>query len=262
MRQPAVWILLASLSAAPAGAFTRSRDPDTRACLWWETRQVRVLLNEACSADLPRAQCETAVWASLAIWNEAPCSDFQFLSGGLSSRTDVGFDEDHWDDNVNLILWTESSWRHDETAIAMTTTTYDRHTGQVVDTDVELNGLSYTFTAIESPNVIVDIQNTLAHEAGHMLGLDHSSDPEACMFATAPEGETKKRDLAQDDIDGVCHIYPTGQPIAACPGGPAIDPGGDGGCGQMPRSSGPSALIWLLALGAIILRSRTHVSDS
>ena len=45
-------------------------------------------------------------------------------------------------------------------------------------------------------------------EEGHFLGLDHSSQPSAVMYASYPGG--LKRTLTSDDIAGVCFLYPTG----------------------------------------------------
>ena len=52
-----------------------------------------------------------------------------------------------------------------------------------------------------------DLQNTLTHELGHALGLDHSSIPQATMAASSTQGETSKRALHQDDKEGHSYIY-------------------------------------------------------
>ncbi|XP_057605395.1 matrilysin [Hippopotamus amphibius kiboko] len=46
-----------------------------------------------------------------------------------------------------------------------------------------------------------------AHELGHSLGLDHSSDPNAVMYPTYGEGESKNFKLSQDDINGIQKLY-------------------------------------------------------
>ena len=57
-----------------------------------------------------------------------------------------------------------------------------------------------------------DVQNVMTHEFGHWLELRDVYDPEATMYGYIDMGETKKRSLAQDDIDGIRHIYGTGDP--------------------------------------------------
>ncbi len=253
-----ILVLLLSVLSTDAHAFTRSRDPDTKACLWWKHRLVKVVLNNACSQDVPVNNCANAVWTTLDVWNNPTCSDFRFVSGGTTSRTDVGFDQDNWDDNINLIIWQNDNWPHDDSAIALTTSTYDRLTGEVVDTDVEFNGVNFTFSTAESPDVIVDISNTLAHEAGHMLGLDHSSDTSASMYAYAPEGETQKRNLSQDDIDGLCHVYPAGLDLPPCEGFiPPDNTDNGGGCGCTTKGQTlPSWFGWLIVLAFGFIDSR------
>lgn len=53
-----------------------------------------------------------------------------------------------------------------------------------------------------------DIQNCITHEFGHMLGLyEEFVETEATMYHKAAPGETKKRDLHQDDLNGFFAIY-------------------------------------------------------
>ncbi len=55
---------------------------------------------------------------------------------------------------------------------------------------------------------IQDIETIALHELGHVLGLDHSSDPQAVMYPTAPMGAVRRK-LSADDINGIRTIYPT-----------------------------------------------------
>ena len=128
-----------------------------------------------------------------------------------------------------------------------------------MDTDVEFNGVSFTFSTSDSAVDRMDIGNTLAHEAGHMLGLDHSSNPEATMWGTADLGELKKRDLTEDDVDGLCHVYPVGEDLPACPGGPP--PPDDGGCSAAGKSDSMLSLIGMAFL-AYMFRRRRHADVS
>lgn len=52
-----------------------------------------------------------------------------------------------------------------------------------------------------------DVQNIATHEFGHWLCLGHSSDTEATMYKNAAAGETKRRTLNTDDIQGIRSIY-------------------------------------------------------
>ncbi|KAL3031383.1 hypothetical protein AAZX31_02G026000 [Glycine max] len=52
----------------------------------------------------------------------------------------------------------------------------------------------------------VDLESIAVHEIGHLLGLHHSSDQRAIMYAYLPP-RTRKVNLAQDDINGIRHLY-------------------------------------------------------
>jgi hypothetical protein len=240
------WLFALVAWAPSAGAFERSQDPQTGVCLEWYVRQVTVLVNERCSDDVPAAACLAAVAAGFGVWNEPTCSDFVFVAGGTTPRTDVGFDQRDWNNNINLVVWIERDWQHEPGSIAMTTTTYDRTTGEVVDSDIEVNGEDYRYSTSGS-GTYTDIWNMIAHEAGHVLGLDHSHLPEATMYPTAAPGETLKRDLAPDDIAGLCHIYPAGQPSPLC----APRPPTEEGCASSGATGGGGLLGGLFLLGLL-----------
>lgn len=116
-------------------------------------------------------------------------------------------------DGINTIVLVKSGWAFDTSAIAVTRNFYvsgsGGKAGLIVDTDILLNGVNYEFSSQGNP-LAHDIQNIVTHEVGHFIGLGHEVDPkdtEATMFASASIGETKKRDLANNDLEGLLAAY-------------------------------------------------------
>ena len=271
--------------ALPAHAWKRTYTSGTpKMCLWWQSRGHGFQIDAQGTPDAPSADTYTAIRNSFQTWAAVSCSDLAFPEEPLSTSPQarlVGYFQGAV--NHNLVLWRKQACRnvvpandpchaqggcsntydcwddtlHGDGVIATTTTTAKSLTGEILDTDIELNdapsstGSKFTFTTVdglpcttplETGCVRIDVQNTVTHEAGHSLGLDHSTDPSATMYANAPSGDTSKRDLAPDDIQGICTIYPRGASTVTC-----LAQGGSG-CGCSQAQNGPGAVLGALAL--------------
>ena len=288
------------LVAAPASAFVRNTTAPQGSSapgpeLFWCTRQPSFVMNEKGSKNAGAEASLAAVRRSFEAWTTPDCTDLTFADDGTTSRTDVGFDSGA-SDNINLVVWREvdceqvvphtdtcllsgscgnkyGCWDHASNIIAVTTTSFDNTTGEILDADIELNGARFVFTTVDSPPcasppppgtvdcVATDIENTVTHEAGHFIGLAHSPDPSATMFASEALGETTKRVLSSDDVAGVCAIYPKGTPVPeACSqsgrgGGSGGGGGSQSGCGC---STGPDGALLggALAVAPLLARRR------
>jgi len=242
MRSLAALTLAVALSGvgAPAAAYQCSRVPPAGPSLYWATRALGYTINRTAFPSLLAQDVYDAVQASFATWQAVTCTDVHFSLLSLTDETVTGYNWRSPEDNANLIIWRNGNadtaadlWRHERGSIAVTTTTFNSRSGELLDADIEFNGQYYQFTACTPPaagcTVAYDVQNTLTHEIGHFIGLDHTplSQPgasETTMYPSAPRGEISKRDLAADDIAGFCFIYPVGQPFQQC--FPAAPPSG------------------------------------
>nr|WP_242589368.1 myxosortase-dependent metalloprotease, MXAN_2677/MXAN_2678 family [Corallococcus macrosporus] len=223
------------------------------------------------------------------------CSDFRFIRGEDWKRSiAVGYDEEHPFDNYNVVTfrerncqdvappedacWAEETcgnvyqcWAHGGATIGLTTSSFSFKDGFVVDSDIELNaaetdfGPSFLFTTVNGPPcsdtqstdcVATDVQNTMTHEIGHVIGLDHVFSTGSTMEATASQGETSKRVIDAGSAAGFCSTYPRGLPPTQCripedPGVKLVADGKGTGCGA---SAGGPVLAAVLLWGAGLIR--------
>ena len=227
--------IVCSTISSPLAAYVCTRASADGPSLAWDKRQIVLRYPQKSGVEVSLVQIQDALLSSAAEWNAPECSDFQFLVGASTDEERVGFD---WrrgtesDANQNILVFRRGSafgendsWLHPSGAIAITTLAYTRTTGRILDADIEMNDAYFSFTACEDDALactdLHDLGNTLTHELGHVVGLGHppSSQPgasEASMFSSTSIGDRKKRDLAEDDIAGLCGIYAVGEAAGEC----------------------------------------------
>jgi hypothetical protein len=226
VRGAAALVGLAAVLATPAHAFVRTRVQKgdfAGTSIFWPRRCIPFHLNNRGSDNAALGQIETAVRRSFAAWEQVDCSDTELAWQGLTNVELVGYAQSA--PNINMVVFQEDEWPHESKIIALTTVTYCSapsgapcaEAGMILDADIEMNGVDFIFTATPVPGLVrYDIQNTVTHEVGHFLGLDHTPVEDATMFAYAPAGERSKQSLADDDVAGLCEIAPHVSPVPAC----------------------------------------------
>jgi hypothetical protein len=156
-----------------------------------------------------------------------------------------------------------------------------RDDGEIMEADMEVNAVHFTFNDNGDPNDI-DMQQVFAHETGHGLGLDHTcytdsaqtplednlGNPQlycfpvsaltpgvtaATMYPFTAPGETDKRGPTKDETAAMCSMY--ADKGASCE---STDNPNSGGCSvaSAPRKSFAWAALFALAFGTLLLVGR------
>jgi hypothetical protein len=176
--------------------------------VYWVAPQLPFFVGKTGSRDVEGNAAIEAVKQAAAVWSAVPCSQAQLVFQGLVEKPAAAYNAGG--SNQNVVYWVEDPepWPDSLQVLALTTINYIPATGELQDADMQLNGRSFRWSvSTPTPAGSHDIMNTVVHEFGHVLGLDHTPDVDATMYADSPSGEIKKRDLASDDVDGICAIY-------------------------------------------------------
>jgi hypothetical protein len=269
--------------SAPAAAYVRYVTDDNAPFFWdQETIPITAYTNDFTQTSMTVDQVTNAVMQAAAQWSAStnPCTYLQLVAASSTAPTPLAVDDGH-----NSLIFRSSMWCHvaadgkcdieyDSSALALTTDTANKVSGQIYDADIEINALIYQWAdVVMDPNLAgdMDLQNALTHEMGHLIGLDHtcfnaltsrngvrpddntgmpipdcstaSADVQATtMFPSANPGDIEKRTLAPDDQNALCTIYNVNNP-------PPPPSNVHGGCIRCATAGGETDLGTLLALG-------------
>ncbi len=145
-------------------------------------------------------------------WADVDCGNgegpgFKFATAGLVEASGKFFCEDS--PTLNMSVWTTSDpWGYEQSSLGYTTSTYEVTGGRVFDADVELHLERIENGGFSRAAIRAVLLSIATHEAGHFLGLAHSDDPDAVMAARYNDRDLLERPLTQDDVDGICDIFP------------------------------------------------------
>jgi hypothetical protein len=195
----AAFALVVSMPTAQAYDFTYGYG-------WNETVKWN-LHQSGSSGSLSSSDLEDILEDSIDAWGDPTCSDFANSYQGTSSSNS----QSHGDGNniVNFISSWPSSYGSANGTIGITMSMANGY--ELTEFDMNFNEQTYTFVDGQpGSGHQVDLQSVGTHEFGHAVGLDHSGSSSATMYASYDNG-TGQRTLSQDDINGVCALYPSGK---------------------------------------------------
>lgn len=196
-----------------AGSLCTPSDPlDCGLPLAWPGRCIGYGIDQQGSSQTTFATIEAAVETAFNAWQTANCSgeapgiraDYQ----GPTDCSSVQYNQAGG--NANVITFHDDVWPHDGAGntLGLTTVTYNLDNGQIYDADMEINSTAGIELSTGNDDVKYDLLSILTHEAGHFLGLAHSPLAPATMYSEYNPGDTHLRDLAPDDLAGICAMYP------------------------------------------------------
>ena len=187
--------------------------------LWWRNACVGYSIQKDASRQVTLLQAEQAIATAFAKWTGTACR------ADAAGRSRVGIDVrdegpvacaevqyNQSQPNQHVIVFRDGVWpyRDANNTLALTTVTFDPDTGELYDADMEINsapGITLTVSGQVAAGGY-DFDSVVTHETGHFLGMAHSPDSRATMFARYIQGSTSMRNLSEDDVSGICAAYP------------------------------------------------------
>jgi hypothetical protein len=233
-------------------------DPTVDGCitagfkLFWKNACVSYDVQKDSSRSMSYDDAAAGIAEAFSRWTGTACP----TANGGSSRVSIDVRDfgpvdcgtveyNQYGPNQHTIVFRDDDWPHDDTAntLALTTVTFDPDTGEIFDADMEINSAQQTLTPWDPSNPYApipaggyDFLSIVTHETGHFLGMAHSGDMQATMFAHYTMGQTAMRLLTADDVAGICSIYsPDGTRNASAD---AVPPDGvvpEDACDATPR---------------------------
>jgi hypothetical protein len=228
--------------------------------LWWRNACVGYSIQRSASRQISYDDASRVIAAAFLKWTGTACP----TDGMGASRVSVDVHDEGAVDcslvqynsdqpNQHIIVFRDDAWPHNDAnnTLALTTVVFDPKSGEIYDADMEINTAQQRLTVNDPiPADGYDLASIVTHETGHFLGMAHSGDAHATMFAHYSQGTTTLRNLSQDDIAGICTIYPpdgtrtvdkTVSPtsrIAGTPCDPTPRHGFGTQCGTAPKKAG------------------------
>lgn len=218
-RVAVVALLVVAAGAVPTEAYLKlgsNVNGRTISLLWPGRSPVRYFIGDQGVDGVSAAQFRDAVERGFGTWQAVETASVGFEFAGFVGAHPLD------QDGANVIGFVA---RPDlERTLASTSFLLDTRTGEILESDIFFNSTFSWSVAPGGEAGRFDVQSIATHEAGHFLGLGHSSLGEtearptggrrliasgAVMFPIAfTAGNIVDRELAPDDVAGVSDIYP------------------------------------------------------
>ncbi len=172
----------------------------------WQTHPVEdeILLNTGSFASSVGSTAEVfdALDGALSVWTDEGEAAVSFLPGESTTSTSWTYDE------LDVLQYSTTTGSGGTLAVCQ----YWYYDSYVLDCDIRFyarnayGAIAWSADPSGPSSSEYDLETVAIHELGHCLGLDHSTDADARMYAYAWAGAAD-RHLGEDDIDGLQAIY-------------------------------------------------------
>jgi len=254
---------------------TESCEKNERGCVRdgvtvvWKELPIIYRFSAEGSEKLSNRKVRAAVTAAFSTWESVKCPNGRTTSVRFELGPDIKVNKPlgrkQAKDN-NGIYFRDETWPYKNAvdSLALTNQIYGEERGIIEYADIEINTAETSFSLSDDDTDAIDFQSVMIHEVGHYLGLAHSNDPESIMVPSYCEASNRcdkgvigKRELSDDDIEGVCGIYPPGK---GDPDENTVAPSPTG-CTQSPsRGSDLAAGLALVFVASAVVRRRLRTS--
>lgn len=231
--------LALTLAGSTAEAYCLYKVTGAKQYVAWKAQPVVYQL----STNLKDAKIKAAIAKAFATWGAVKCSKLKFSAGkGFTICADTACKAFTNPTKYIYLYWfTAKSDLFKNTSnpklpyMSYTYVTHD-NAGGLAGASIGVNGKDYAFGTTGAAGLL-DVQNEVTRLIGSVIGLTDSKVKDASMYSSIAYGETSKRTLHQDDINGLIYLYKD----KGCPSPPAP---GAGGCssGTTSPDSGPPKL--------------------
>ncbi len=223
----AVLFLLLAFSSAVRAYTVQFADENKNIRLRWKKGVIPIAVSNSLTKQIPSLKSEAVVLAavqkSLSNWERIANVKFAVAitdKQSVSANSRAG-------DGINLITIAPMPenlllFNGGSEEISARTQTLFNGKGFITEADIVLN--PYQQFSVDGAIGTFDLEATLTHEIGHLLGLEHSLVPSATMFEHQGKNGTyglanfAPRSLAVDDVTGIRSLYGAKNSGAECCG--------------------------------------------